>query len=98
MDGLLAEDPGTVLIAIDTDPNENVGLVADAVRDRGLEGLFAVTPQTMTDMLVQQFGPEIVTPPSAPIVLISPDQTSARLLPRGLKSAEDLAAALDAVR
>lgn len=81
-----------VLVALDTDANENAQLIKDAWKDRGLTEPVAIAPQEMTDALLRRFGPDIVTPPTAPIVLISADQTSARLLPRGLKSADDLAA------
>jgi hypothetical protein len=96
MNGLpLDEDRGPVLVAIDADPNENAELVRNAVRSRGNKGLFAIAPQEMVQDLVSQFGPEIVTPPTAPIVVISPDQTSAKLLPRGIKSRAELREAVE---
>ena len=92
MDELLAEDRGTVLVAINIDANEDEALVRDAWRDRGLTEPVVISPQELTTQLVNLFGPEIVTPPQAPIVLISADQSSARLLPRGLKDAGELTA------
>ena len=89
---MLTEDRVAVLIALDTDANENADLIKDAWADRGLTEPVAIAPEEMTTQLVQQFGPDMVTPPTAPIVLISADQTSARLLPRGVKSVEDLQA------
>jgi hypothetical protein len=68
------------------------------VAERGSEGLYAVAPQTMTTELVGQFGPDIISPPTAPIVLVAPDQRSAELLPRGIKSADELEQALAAVQ
>jgi hypothetical protein len=97
MEDLLDEDGGTVLIAIDTDPNEDAAAVADAVADRGLSGHFAVSPQMMTDALFEQFGADIVTPPSAPIILIDPAQEMPELMMRGVKSVDDLADAIDAL-
>ncbi len=81
-------------MAIDIDENEDVGLVRDTWKQRGLSGPVAIAPAKLTEQLVNKFGPEIVTPPQAPIVLISADQTSARLLPRGLKNAEKIKAEL----
>jgi len=92
LDELLAEDRGTVLVAIDIDSNEDEGLIRDAWRSRGLTEIVAISPEPLTNTLVAEYGPEIVTAPQAPIVLISADQTSARLLPSGLKSAEELLA------
>jgi len=45
--------------------------------------------------MVQEFGPEIITPPTSPVVLISADQSDARLLDRGSKDVDTLKAALE---
>jgi hypothetical protein len=68
------------------------------VAERGGKGLYAVAPQMMTTELVGQFGPDIISPPTAPIVLIPPDQASAELLPRGIKSADELEQAVSSVQ
>ena len=60
--------------------------------------MVAIAPQEMTDQLLDLFGPDIVTPPQAPIVLIDPDQAEPRLLQRGLKTAEELEEAIASVR
>lgn len=99
MNGLqLDEDRGPVLVAIDTDTNEDAELVKEAVADRGNKGLFTIAPSEMTEQLIQEFGPSIVTPPSAPIVIIDADQTAPELMPRGTKSLEDLERAVEAAR
>lgn len=87
-----------VLIAIDTDQNEDAGLIREAWKDRGLAEMVAISPKSLTDALVQQFGPDIVNPPSAPIVLINADQTSAELMSRGVKTAEEIELAAEAAR
>lgn len=84
-----------VLVAITIDSNDDAGAVRDAWSKRGLSEPVAVAPEEFTSALVDEFGPEIVTPPMAPIVLISADQSSARLLPRGLKSADELRAEIE---
>jgi hypothetical protein len=89
---LLAEDRGTVLIAIDIDENEDAELIKQTWKERGLTEPVAISPAELTASLVEEFGPEIVTPPQAPVVLISADQTSARLLPSGFKSADEIKA------
>ncbi len=89
---LLDEDRGTVLVAIDTDENEDAELIRDTWKSRGLTEPVAISPQELTKVLVSEYGPEVVTPPQAPIILISADQSSARLLPSGLKDADELRA------
>jgi hypothetical protein len=79
-------------VAIDIDSNEDVELIREAWKARGLTEIVAISPERLTSTLVDEYGPEIVTAPQAPIVLISADQTSARLLPSGLKDAEELTA------
>ncbi len=81
-------------MAIDIDENEDVQLVRDTWKERGLTEPVAISPQELTAQLVNEFGPEIVTPPRAPVVLISADQSSARLLPSGIKDAEQIRAEL----
>ncbi len=96
MTELQGEDQGVILVALNTDPNEDDSVVLEHVERYGLEGRFAVAPQEMTDMLVEEYGADIVSVPTAPVVLVSPDQTSARLLPRGLKSVDEIQAELAA--
>lgn len=92
LNDLLAEDRVAVLVAIDVDENEDAALIRETWSDRGLSEPVAISPRGLTEPLVARFGPEIVTPPRAPIVLISADQSSARLLPSGVKSVEELRA------
>ena len=95
---LQQENSDVVVIGVDADPNEEAQQVIDHVEQNGFEGRYVVATQELTDALVGEFGPSIVSPPSSPVVLISADQTSARLLPRGLKSLEDLKAELEAAQ
>lgn len=94
----LDEDRGPVLVAIDTDSNEDAELVKDAVASRGNKGYFVIAPSEMTEQLVQEFGPSIVTPPTAPIVVIDAEQTAPELMDRGTKSLAELEAAVEAAR
>ncbi len=99
MNGLqLDEGRGPVLVAIDTDTNEDAGLVKNAVADRGNKGYFVIAPNGMTEQLVAEFGPSIVTPPTAPIVIIDSEQSAPTLLPRGTKSLKDLQRAVESAR
>ena len=89
-------DSDVVVIGVDADPNEEAQQVINHVEENGFEGRYIVAPQELTDALVDEFGPSILSPPTSPVVLISADQSSARLLPRGLKSLEDIQSELEA--
>ena len=89
-------DPDVVVIGVDADPNEEAQQVIDHAKENGFKGRYVVAPQALTDALVEEYGPSILSPPTSPVVLISADQSSARLLPRGLKSLEDIQAELEA--
>ncbi|NYT19931.1 MAG: redoxin domain-containing protein [Methanosarcinales archaeon] len=76
-------------ISLDTDPNEDVEAVLDHVQRNDLDWYFAVAPTEMTEDLIDEFGIEVANAPFAPVILICEDG-EARLLGRGLKSAEEL--------
>lgn len=78
-----------VSISLDTDPNEDAAKVKEAVEERGFDWYFAVSPVELTQALIDQFGVSVVDAPAAPVVLICED-LSARLLPRGIKSVDEL--------
>lgn len=83
------------LVAINVDPNEDESAVRGHVDRHGLVGHFAVPPQSMLDDMVGEFGASLVTPPTSPVVLLSADQTEARLLERGVKTVDDLLAEIE---
>ena len=85
-----------VVVAIGSDSTEGADQVASHAEENGFEGYFAVPPQEMLNTLQSEYGPDIITPPTAPVILISADQSTARLLDRGLKDADDLRASLTA--
>ena len=91
------QESGTqvTVVGIGTDPNEDAEAILAHVVDNGFEGTYANAPQELLDAMVEQFGPEIITPPTSPVVLISADQTEARLLDRGFKDVDTLKAALE---
>jgi len=78
-----------VSITIDVDPNESADNVRAHVERNGFDWLYAVASPEMTRSLIDEFGTIIINAPSAPIVLINEDGT-ARLLGRGVKSADKL--------
>jgi thiol-disulfide isomerase/thioredoxin len=82
-----------VSISLDTDPNEDVSVVQEHITTNGFNWLYAVSPAKVTQALINEFGVGIVNAPAAPVVLICADQSS-RLLPRGVKTADELQAEL----
>jgi thiol-disulfide isomerase/thioredoxin len=78
-----------VHISLDTDPNEDAAKVKDHAEGNDLNWYFAVSPQELTETLIDEFGLEVVSAPRAPIVLICEDGSS-RMLRSGLKSADDI--------
>jgi len=80
-----------VSISLDVDPNESEEKVKEHLKRNGFDWLYAIAPPELTKLLMDEFGTVIVNAPSAPVVLISEDG-DARLLGRGVKSAEKLMA------
>ena len=87
---LQAMYPGSfTAVGIDIDPYENEALVRKHQADNQFYGLYAVAPPAMIKELTNEFGVEIISPASAPMVLICSNGTVTRL-DRGVKSAEVL--------
>ena len=82
-----------VSITLDTDPNEDEQKVIEHAQANGFDWRYAVSPPTLTQSLIDEFGVGVVNAPSAPVILICEDQ-STRYLDRGVKSKEDLKSAI----
>ncbi len=85
-------DSGTVpfvMIGLDIDPYGDAGSLRDYTGRYGYYGLYAHSPPEVTSALVHQFGPLVLSPAQAPLILVCPDGT-ARILSPGVKSAENL--------
>jgi len=78
-----------VMIGLDIDPYGDAGSLRDYTRRHGYYGLYAHSPPEMTSALLHQFGPLVLSPAQAPLILVCPDG-SARILSSGVKSAENL--------
>jgi cytochrome oxidase Cu insertion factor (SCO1/SenC/PrrC family) len=84
---LQAISPGSFTsVGIDIDPYENEAVVRKHQSDNGFPGLYAVAPPELTNELVNEFGVDMITPASAPMILICSNGTVTRL-DRGIKSA-----------
>ncbi len=83
------EGDAIIHISLDTDPNEDEDRVREHLEKNGFDWYFAVAPIELTQALIDEFGLAVVNAPGSPVILICEDQ-SARLLGRGVKSADDL--------
>jgi len=83
------EGDSIIHVSLNTDPNEDLDKVRDHVELHGFEWYYAIAPIDMTQLLIDEFGLTVVNAPLAPVILIEADG-SARLLNRGVKSAEKL--------
>jgi hypothetical protein len=86
--------PGSfTAVGIDIDPYENETVVRKHQSDHGFYGLYTVAPPEMTNGLTDEFGVGIITPSSAPVLLICSNGTVTQL-DRGIKPAEVLGQAI----
>jgi len=85
-----------VSVGLDIDPNEEPDILKDHIRKNGFPGYYAISPPEMTRALVDRFGPGVVTPASAPVMVICPGG-DAEILSPGIKSSLFLASSLERV-
>jgi thiol-disulfide isomerase/thioredoxin len=82
-----------ISISLDTDENENEKLVLSHLTKHEYDWYFAISPSDLTQSLIKEFGPGVVSAPSAPVIAIDIDG-NAKLLKRGVKSSSELKTAL----
>ncbi len=82
-------DDSIVHISLDTDPNEDEAQIREHLERNDLNWYFAISPVELTNALIDDFGLIIISAPSAPVILICPDQ-STRFLGRGIKLSDEL--------
>jgi cytochrome oxidase Cu insertion factor (SCO1/SenC/PrrC family) len=82
-----------VAVGIDIDPYENDATVRKHQSANQFYGLYSVAPVELTHALNDEFGVDMITPSSAPMLLICSNGTVTRL-ERGIKSAESLSQAI----
>jgi peroxiredoxin len=79
-----------ISIALNTDPNEDHGNVNAHLERHGFDWRYTVAPVELILALKEEFGVGILNAPSAPMVLICPDQSVREMLRRGVKRADFL--------
>lgn len=75
-------------IAIEIDPNANAESVAEYVAENGFQSTYVVAPQEFTQSLVDEFGAQVVSAPSVPMLFICGEEVT--FLRRGIKPASEL--------
>jgi Peroxiredoxin len=85
---LLRKEAGESFYAVglDIDPNEDASSLREHIQKNGFYGYYALSPLEMTQSLLDEFGIEVITPASAPMILVLPDGT-AKKLQSNIKSA-----------
>ncbi|AUV80751.1 hypothetical protein C2R22_03015 [Salinigranum rubrum] len=84
-----------VAVSLNVDPNEDAEQVRTHASENGFDWHYAVAPSSMTRALVEEFGTVVTNAPAAPVVTVCPGGGPSLVEGRGVKSADDLAAAFD---
>jgi len=84
------------VIGLDIDPREDEKALMNHIMRNGFSGYYVISPPGMTQSLMDRFGPLVVTPASAPVMVICPSG-NARLLDTGIKTSSQISASLKAV-
>jgi len=78
-----------ISISLNTDSNEDEGLVLEHAQSNGFDWRYAIAPAELSQSLVDEFGLGIVNAPSVPVILICEDG-SFRQLDSGIKRVQEL--------
>jgi thiol-disulfide isomerase/thioredoxin len=84
-----------VYIGIDVDPNERAGDLARYSREEGFDWPFVVASRELSRELADAFGPQVLSPPSTPTILIAPDGEVIEVH-FGIRRADELVAVFEA--
>jgi thiol-disulfide isomerase/thioredoxin len=64
-----------VYIGVDVDPNEQVDALAAYAEEQGFDWMFAVASKDVARSLAAEFGDQVLSPPSTPLILLGPGGT-----------------------
>lgn len=64
-----------VYVGVDVDPNEQVDALAAYAEEQGFDWTFTVASKDVARSLAGEFGDQVLSPPSTPLILIGPDGT-----------------------
>lgn len=68
-------DDGIVYISVGVDPNEREGDLADYADQSGFGWRFVVAGPEFARSLADEFGAQVLSPPSTPLIMVSADGT-----------------------
>jgi cytochrome oxidase Cu insertion factor (SCO1/SenC/PrrC family) len=85
--------PDVISVSLDIDPNEDEARVQGHLDRNGFTWRFAVAPREMARALSDEFGFNVLNPPSTPVIIIDRSGVS-HLLPFGIKSSATMVAEL----
>lgn len=91
---LLGEREDFVSLGLDIDPNERLEDLQAYVQSNGFDWKYAVAPGEMAGEIGRLYGDQFLNPPSTPMFVID-RSGQVHPLPFGIKSAEELQAALE---
>jgi len=92
--GLLSKSDDLVSLSLDIDPNENDAILKAYANSHGFDWMYAVAPANVAREIGNLYGDQFLNPPSAPMFIID-RQGKVHLLQFGVKSAQDLKAAVE---
>ncbi len=90
---MLGMNDDFVSVGLDIDPNENAADLKNYVESKGFDWLYAVPPADVIREISNLYTAQFLNPPSTPILIVDRHGV-AHPLPFGIKSADDLAAAV----
>lgn len=62
-----------VYIGVDVDPNEQADALAAYAKEQGFDWTFTVAAKDVARSLAAEFGDQVLSPPSTPLILLRPD-------------------------
>ncbi len=80
-----------VYVGLDVDPNEPAEALAAYSEEQGFDWMFAVASKDVARSLAAEFGDQVLSPPSTPLILVGPDGAVIELH-FGIRPAADLEA------
>lgn len=90
----LGERDDFVSLGLGVDPNESDAVLKEHAARNGFDWKYAVAPREVAREIAGLYGDQFLNPPSTPMLIID-RQGQVHLLPFGIKSVDELRAALD---
>ncbi|KAB1192992.1 TlpA family protein disulfide reductase [Haloferax sp. MBLA0076] len=78
-----------VTVALDIDPNEDAEKVREHAERHGFDWRYALSPESVTKSLTDEFGSSMASAPTVPMLRVCPDGTATRIKD-GFKSTDYL--------